>query len=312
MVKCSRQNATALNGEKMSIIITGGTGQLGRFAIEELIAAGSAAEQIVATGRDEIKLARLSSDLGVTTRRADFSDAATLPTAFDGADKLLLVSTTDVGLRIGNHQHAIDAARDAGVGLIVYTSMLNADTASMQLAREHHLTEEYLKKSGVPFVILRNGWYLERYTDQIANVLQEHTLVGGAGGGLIAAATRRDYATAAAAAITQAGHAGSTYDLGGDAFTLTELAGIIGDAANVNVTYTDLTEGAHTELLVSVGVPVRLAEILADADAGIARNELFTASRDLERLLGHTPTTPREAVDAALAQLPRSAESLLD
>lgn len=286
----------------MSLVITGATGQLGSLVIAELLASGVAAEEIIATGRNEAALQALAARFGVQTRRADFADPATLGPAFAGAEKLLLISTTDVDLRVGNHQRAIDAAREAGVKLLAYTSEVKADSARMILAEAHRVTEDYLKASGVPFVILRNGWYLERYTDQLASVLETGILVGGAGEGAVSAATRRDYAAAAAAVLTQDGHEGATYELGGTAFTLAEMAATIGDVTGQSVDYQDLSTDDYAAALVGAGLPEGLAQVLADADAGIARGELFTESDDLERLLGREPVTPDEAVRQALAE----------
>ncbi|RPE77813.1 MULTISPECIES: SDR family oxidoreductase [unclassified Frondihabitans] len=286
----------------MSIIVTGATGQLGRLAVLSLLDAGVPSADIVATGRDAAKLAALHAEVGVATRVADFADPESLTAAFAGGEKLLLVSTTDVGLRIGNHTRAIDAARAAGITLIAYTSELNADTARMRLAEEHRLTEQYLAQSGVPFVILRNGWYLERYTDQLSSVAETGTLVGGAGAGRVSAAIRQDYAEAAAAVLTSSGHEGRTYDLGGTSFTLAEMAAVMGDVMGQPVDYEDLSEDRYTDYLVGLGFPKGLARILADADTGISRDELITNSDDLARLLGRNPVGPAEALQKTLAR----------
>ena len=168
----------------MSTVITGATGHLGRLVVDELLAAGTPPAQIVATGRDIDKLTDLAQN-GVTVRRADFADPSTLDDAFVGADAMVLVSTTTVGERFDNARKAIDAAARAGVSRIVYTSIVNASTAQMTLAREHHRTEDYLRDSGSAFVILRNGWYLENYTDQLPIITQHHVLLGGAHDGLV-------------------------------------------------------------------------------------------------------------------------------
>jgi NAD(P)H dehydrogenase (quinone) len=163
----------------MSTVITGASGHLGRLIVDQLLAAGTPPEQIVATGRDTGKLADLARN-GVIVRRADFADPGTVDDAFAGADAMVLVSTTTVGERFDNARNAIDAARRAGVSRIVYTSILNASTARMMLADAHRRTEEYLRDSGSPFVILRNGWYLENYTDQLPMITQYHALLGSA------------------------------------------------------------------------------------------------------------------------------------
>ncbi|WP_319450380.1 MULTISPECIES: SDR family oxidoreductase [unclassified Mycobacterium] len=289
----------------MSIVITGATGQLGRLVVEQLIAAGTSPDTIVATGRDTEKLTALTRE-GVTVRRADFADPSTLKEAFAGAEKLLLVSTATVGQRFDNHRHAIDAARDAGVSQVVYTSIVNASTARMQLADEHRRTEEYLRDSGLPFVILRNGWYLENYTDQLATISQYHALVGSARDGRVSAASRRDYAAAAVAVLTQDGHTGATYELGGSAFTLTELAATISEVLGIDVAYRDMPVSDYTDFLIGVGLPAEMAAAVADADDGLARGELYTDSVDLQTLIGRPPTTRGDAFRDAVARVSSS------
>lgn len=285
----------------MSIVITGATGHLGRLVVEQLLATGTPPDTIVATGRDTNKLTALSS-AGVTVRRADFADSATLTDALAGAERLLLVSTPTVGQRFDNHRHAIDAARQAGVSQIVYTSTLNASTAQMRLAEEHRRTEEYLRDSGPPFVILRNGWYLENYTDQLATISQYHALAGSARDGLVSAASRRDYAAAAAAVLTGDGHTGATYELGGPAFTLTDLAATISDVLGTPVAYQDMPVSAYTDVLIGAGLPAQVAAVLADADDGLARGELYTDSADLQTLIGRPATTREDAFRDAAAR----------
>lgn len=279
----------------MSIVITGASGHLGRLIIDQLLAAGTPPEQIVATGRDTGKLAGLARN-GVTVRRGDFADPGTLDDAFTGVDAMVLVSTTTVGERFDNARNAIDAARRAGVSRIVYTSILNASTAQMTLADAHHRTEEYLRDSGSPFVILRNGWYLENYTDQLPMITQYHALLGSARDGRVSAAGRRDLAAAAAAVLTRDGHLGATYELGGTPFTLTELAATFSDVLGTDIAYRDMPVADYTATLTGAGLPPEMAAAVADADAGLARGELFTDSDDLVRLLGRPAITAREAI----------------
>ena len=264
------------------------------------------AEEVIATGRDAARLKELASDLGVTVRQADFADPATLAAAFKGVDKMLLVSTTTVGERFDNHRRAIDAARDSGVSLIVYTSTLNASGARMLLADEHRRTEEYLVASVVPCVILRNGWYLENYTDQLPVIVQHGAVLGSAGGGRVSAASRADYASAAVAVLAGEGHEGQIYELGGEAFTLAELATTISDVLRRDDVYTDLPTDEYAKVLVSAGLPDELAAVLADADAGLARGELYTDRSDLVSLLGRPATDRRVAVEAAVASIPQA------
>lgn len=284
----------------MSTVITGASGHLGRLIADQLLAAGTPPEQIVATGRDTGKLTDLARN-GVTVRRADFADPDTLDDAFAGAEAMVLISTTTVGERFDNARNAIDAARRAGVSRIVYTSMLNASTARMTLADAHRRTEEYLRDSGSPFVILRNGWYLENYTDQLPMITQYHALLGSAHDGRVSAAGRRDLAAAAAAALTQDGHLGATYELGGTPFTLTELAATFSDVLGTHIAYRDMSVADYTATLTGAGLPQEMAAAVADADAGLARGELFTDSDDLVKLIGRPAITAYEAVRNAAA-----------
>ncbi|MCX4729259.1 SDR family oxidoreductase [Streptomyces sp. NPDC090052] len=285
----------------MSTVITGASGHLGRLIVDQLLAAGTPPEQIVATGRDTGKLADLARN-GVTVRRADFADPGNLDDAFAGADTMLLVSTTTVGERFDNARNAIDAARRAGVSRIVYTSILNASTAQMMLAGAHRRTEEYLRASGSPFVILRNGWYLENYTDQLPMISQYHALLGSAHDGRVSAAGRRDLAAAAAAVLTQDGHLGATYELGGAPFTLVELAATFSEVLGTPIDYRDMPVADYTATLTGAGLPPEMAAAVADADAGLARGELFTDSDDLVKLIGRPAITAREAVRNAAAE----------
>ncbi|MFF5434818.1 SDR family oxidoreductase [Streptomyces griseofuscus] len=285
----------------MPIVVTGATGQLGRLTIEALLRRGIPAADIIATGRDIARTKDLA-DRGITVRRADFSDTDGLAEAFAGADRLLLISASvPVGERVANHRRVLDAAASAGVSLVAYTSTTHADTATTVIGATHGETEEYLRRRGIPSVLLRNGWYLENYTSQLPQILRNGAVVGAAGEGRISAASRADYAEAAAAVLTTEGHTGAVYELGGDeSFTLTELAAAISAAAGKQVTYADLPVTDLARVLVTAGLPAELAEVLADADRGMNRGEMYTDSGDLRRLIGRPPLTLAEALAVAL------------
>ena len=285
----------------MSIVITGATGQLGRHVVEALLERNVPAEEIVAAGRSTGKLADFEAR-GVQVRAMDYTDAASVANALAGATKVLLISGSEVGQRVEQHRTVVEAAKAAGVELIAYTSIANADTTGMKLAAEHQATEDLLKDSGVPFALLRNGWYLENYTEQLPGTLAQGALAGSAGEGKVSAASRQDYAEAAAAVLVADNQAGKVYELGGDhAFTLAELAQEISTAANQPVAYQDLPASDYAGLLAGFGVPQAFADILADSDLGIARGDLLVSGSDLRELIGR-PTTPMPAaVRSALA-----------
>ncbi|GIM97229.1 SDR family oxidoreductase [Paractinoplanes toevensis] len=278
----------------MTIVVTGATGHLGRLAIESLLAKGVPAADIVGLGRQLDKIA----DLGVTTKHVDYEDVDALTEAFTGADKLLFISGSEPGKRVAQHTNVVTAAKNAGVGLVVYTSIPRADTTDMKLAEEHRVTEQLLASSGLPHVFLRNGWYIENYSVEQALA---HGLVGAAGDGRISAATRADFAEAAASALVGEGHVGKVYELGGEPFTMTELAAEISRQSGKEVTYTDLSPEKYIEVLVGVGVPAPFAEILADSDRAAAKGALFVERTDLESLLGRPVTPLATAIAAALS-----------
>ncbi|GAA3344002.1 SDR family oxidoreductase [Amorphoplanes nipponensis] len=281
----------------MTIVVTGATGHLGRIAVESLLARGVPAAEIIAVGRSVEKIQDLA-ERGVSVRYASYDEPESLRKAFAGADRVLLVSASEPGKRVPQHQNVIDAAKDAGVGRIVYTSAPHADTSGMILATEHLATEQALAASGLPYVVLRNGWYLENY--DLRGAL-EHGLVGAAGDGKISIATRADLAEAAAAAVVADDLDKQVYELGGEGVTLAELAAEVSRQSGREVTYTDLSPEKYTEFLVGVGVPEGFAAILADSDHRAASGALYTGTEDLAGLLGRPATPLADAVRARLA-----------
>lgn len=279
--------------------VTGATGHLGRLAVTSLLAHGVAADEIVAIGRNTERLAELA-ELGVTTRVADYSDRASLDAALAGVDRLLLVSGSEVGQRVPQHLNVIDAAKAAGVDLVAYTSIPNADTSGMALAQEHLATEQALAASGIRHTFLRNGWYLENYTEQLPTHLEHGAILGSAGDGRVSAATRADLAEAAALALL-AEDPKRVLELGGAAFSLTELAATVSAETGREVAYVDLPAEEFARTLAGAGVPEAFAQVLADSDLGLARGELLVEGDDLAELLGRPATTLVEAVRGAAA-----------
>lgn len=278
----------------MSIVVAGAAGHLGRDVVAALLARGVPAGQIVATARKIEALADFAAQ-GVVVRFADHDDPASLRTAFEGAQTLLLISGSVPGARLTQHRNVIAAARNEGVALLAYTSILKADSSSLLLAQDHKATEEMLAESAVPHAVLRNGWYFENYTGQLATYL-EHGIVGAAGVGKVSAAARADFADAAAAVLTTDGHAGAVYELGGESFTLTEFAASLSTALGRTIDYTDVPHAQFEQILLGAGLPAPVAAIYADADRGIAAGELFTDANDLEKLIGRTPVPLAEAL----------------
>ncbi|THB85703.1 SDR family oxidoreductase [Pantoea allii] len=282
------------------IAVTGATGQLGRIVIDALLKKVSAGE-IVAAVRTPAKAADLAA-LGVIVRQADYGQPETLEAAFAGVDKLLLISGSEVGQREAQHKAVIEAARAAGVGFIAYTSLLHADTSPLGLGIEHRATEALLKDSGIPFALLRNGWYSENYAASIPPALAHHAFIGAAGEGRIASAARQDYAEAAAEVMTREDQAGKVYELAGDdSYTLAQFAAEIAAQSGEKVDYVNLSQSEFAAALKNAGLPEGLAEMLADSDAGAEKGGLFDDSRQLSQLIGRPTTTWQAVIRAALA-----------
>lgn len=281
----------------MTIGVTGATGQLGRLVIDRLKTKVDA-DDIVALARSPERAA----ELGVAVREADYERPQTLRVALDGIDTLVFISASEVGKRAAQHHNVIEAAKSAGVRRIVYTSLLNADRSPIDLAEEHRATEAEIRASGIPFTILRNGWYSENYTGSIAGALQGGAFIGSAGDGRISGATRSDFAEAAAVVATSAGHDGRTFELAGDeAWTLDDLAAEISRQTGRTIPYRNLPEPEYAEVLTGFGLPAPLAGAIAGWDVDASRDALYDDSRQLSALIGR-PTTPlSQAVADALA-----------
>jgi NAD(P)H dehydrogenase (quinone) len=291
---------TVKGHQQMTIVVTGASGHLGRLIVENLLAGGVPAAQIVAAVRTPQKAAGLA-DRGVQVREADYDRPETLAPAFAGAGRLLLVSGTEIGRRVPQHQAVVDAARKAGADHIAYTSIPYADTTPIALAPEHKATEELIRASGLPFTFLRNGWYTENYDAPITQAASTGTLIGSAGDGRVSAAARADYAAAAAAVLTGEGHQGKAYELGGDpAWTYSDLAAEISRAAGTPVAYHNLTPGQHKQALADARLPQHYIELMVDSDQAIAAGYLETHSGDLTTLIGRPTITLADAVAASL------------
>ncbi len=278
------------------IVVTGATGQLGRLVIAALLKKLPSSE-IVAAVRNSEK----ARDLGVQVRIADYNQPQVWDAALRGVDKVLLISSSEVGQRARQHRSVIDAAKRAGVKLLAYTSVLRADTSPLGLAAEHKETESMIRASGIPSVFLRNSWYTENYTAGIPAVLARGAMFGCAGTGRISSAARIDYAEAAAAVLTMDNQGGPVYELAGDAaYTLADLAAEIARQSGKTIDYVNLTESAYRDALLKAGLPGPVASLIADSDSGASRGALFDDSHQLSRLINRPTTTLSASVAAAM------------
>jgi NAD(P)H dehydrogenase (quinone) len=282
------------------IAVAGASGKLGRLVIDHLVNRGPA-HRLVAVTRTPEKVEPLAAR-GVQVRHGDYTRRETLLPALAGVTRLLLISTSGFDHRVDQHRNVIEAAATAGIAFLAYTSQLRTDTSTVPVAAEHRITEGLIRDSGIPFALLRNGWYTENYTENLEMPLAIGRFVGAAGAGRIAAATRADLAEAAAIVLTSPGHERQTYELAGDeAFTMTELADAVSGWAGRSLPYTDLSPADYRRALIDAGLPPAFADFYVASDVGIARGDLDSDSRDLQRLIGR----PTERLRDTLARMPR-------
>ena len=283
----------------MSIAITGAAGQLGRIVIERLKLKTSSTNILALVRKPE-----QAEVLGVPARVIDYAKPETLDAALPGVETLLLISSNEIGQRVSQHANVTAAAKKAGVKRIVYTSVLHADTSELDLADEHRATEAAIKASGVPYTILRNGWYTENYTGSVGAALTNGALFGSAGDGQISSATREDFAEAGITVLTTDGHVNATYELAGDTtWTLADLAAEISKQTGKDIPYRNLCEADYTAALEGAGLPKGVATALASYDVKASLGALYGTERTLSELIGR-PTTPLAiSVERALKAL---------
>ena len=280
----------------MKIAVTGATGQLGKLVVEQL-KGKVGKDSVVALVRAPEK----AKELGVETRSFDYTQSEGLSEQLKGIDRLLLISSNEIGQRASQHKNVIDAAKKAGVKWIVYTSLLHADITTLNLAGEHLETEKMLKDSGIDYTILRNGWYTENYTGSIGGALAGGAFIGSAGSGKISSAARIDYAEAAANVISNESHKGKVFELAGDnAYTLSDLAAEISKQTGKDIPYKNLPEAEYARILESFDIPKGFADAIASWDVSVSKGDLFDNTQQLSKLIGKPTTSLAESVRLAL------------
>jgi NAD(P)H dehydrogenase (quinone) len=285
------------------LFVTGASGQLGRAVISHLLAAqGVAPGRIVAGTREPAKLAELAAQ-GVRVVALDFEQPESLARAFAGVDRLLLISTDALdrpGRRLAQHLAAVEAARAAGVGHVLYTSMPNPADSLVPFAPDHLGTEAALQASGLGWSILRNAWYQENLLMEIGPVLERGQWTTAAGDGRYAPISRDDCARAAAAALAGKAEAGRIYNLSGpELLGMDEIAAIASQAFGRPVVAVKLDDATRADILIQAGLPPFIAPVLVASEANIRAGKFALLSGDVEALTGQAPR-PLAATFAAL------------
>ncbi len=280
--------------------ITGATGQLGQLTIKNLLNK-IPADTIVSLVRSPEKAKQLNP--GIEARAFNYDTPETLEHGLRGITTLFLISGSEVGSRLPQHTNVINAAKKVGVSHIVYTSLLRADTSKLALAEEHKATEQLIKESGIPYVILRNGWYSENYLQGVQAVIDSGVLAGAAGYGRIDTATRNDYAEAAAVVLNHVSqHVGNVYELAGDAsFTLQGYADAISAVTGKDIAYHPMTPDEYQHFLTDVaGLPAGLAGVLANSEQYAKEGDLSGSSNTLHELIGRATPSITDLIKQAI------------
>jgi NAD(P)H dehydrogenase (quinone) len=285
------------------ILVTGATGHLGRETLEFLLKQVPAS-QLVALARDPAKLADLA-ERGVDIRQGDYFDSESLSRAFEGIDKVLLVSAVAFTDRITQHLNVIAAAKAAGVKQLVYTSIQRKAGSFFSISmvtESDKATEQAIKDSGIPYTILRNTLYIDTVPLLLGDkVFDEGVRVPG-GSGRAPLVLRSELAEANALVLTQDAHENKIYTLGAsEAFSFADIAAVFSEIKETPVPYVDITVQEFIDEKVAGGFPPPAAAFLAEWVQAVAAGEFAEVTRDLECLLGRKPTGYREFLQASYA-----------
>jgi NAD(P)H dehydrogenase (quinone) len=284
------------------ILVTGATGGLGKAVVENLLQTVSPGD-IAVLVRDPAKAADLQAQ-GVAVKQGDYNDYASLVAAFQGVDKLFLVSSNDVPNRVPQHTNAVQAAKEAGVQHVVYTSFQrkteDGSSAAWPIAEAHLATEKLLKESGLTYTILKNALYLDVLPLFLGPVLDTNTIYLPAGEGKVPYASRADMGAAGATVLTGSGHENQSYEISSDkSYSFHDIAKILSDLSGKTIQYVSPDAEAFGSALAAAGVPAEAIQMTAGFCVAIAQGEFDFPGTDLEKLLGRKPETAEQFLKAA-------------
>jgi NAD(P)H dehydrogenase (quinone) len=291
----------------MTIAITGAAGQLGRLTAQQILDRVPADEVVLVTRRPDA-IADLA-DAGATVRRGDFDEPDSLPAAFAGVDRLLLISVDVLGNRVAQHTAAIDAAATAGVGHVLYTSGLNAGSElPLVVSHDHGATEQAIRDRGLRWTALRMGLYAESQVAAAARAVASGHLVHNNGDGATAYVSREDCAGAAAAALAGEGHEDRVYDITGpELVTQAQVAALAAEISGRPVVPVAIDDEEATQSLIAVGLPADVAKAIASFGTAIREGVLEVLSSHVEDLTGRPPRSLGDVLEANRSALEETA-----
>lgn len=281
----------------MSVVVTGASGHLGRLVTEHLLRR-LAPEDVVLVTRSPHAL-RQARELGVTVRNGDFDKPASLREAFAGGRRMLLVSTDAIGRRVPQHRAALDAAADAGVEHVVFTSIVNpvAHNPTGATAAEPGRTEALLRRSGMEWTVLRFGSFAELQLPPAATAIRNRWLITNGGGGRIVPVSRADCAEVCALTLAGDGHAGAIYEItGSERLTPSDLADLYGELSGQRVRVLQLSDPMLMSTLLAIGTPAASAASITAFGRAVRRGYFDVVDSVFERLTGRPPTPLRDVL----------------
>jgi NAD(P)H dehydrogenase (quinone) len=288
----------------MSVIVTGAAGHLGRLVAEQLLERLESEQLVLVTRRPEALRALRAR--GAEVRYGNFDDPASLPAAFAGGRRMLLISTDAIGRRVRQHRVAIDAAATAGLDHIVFTSVVNPVPWNPNGAHawEQGKTEAILHRSGVPWTVLRFGSFAELQLPPAATAIQNRRLILNFGTGRIVSISRLDCAEVTAVVLSTEGHMGKTYQItGSEAMSQNELAALYSELSGTRVTPVYLSDAMLASTLVAIGTPVTAVWGITAYGRAVRHGYFDVVDPAFEHLTGHPPTPLREVLIAHRAEL---------
>jgi NAD(P)H dehydrogenase (quinone) len=276
------------------IIVTGASGGLAGETIQVLLERGVRPADLILVSRTPEKLGDLAAR-GASVRRGDFDEPASLPAAFAGGERMLLISTSGGADRVVQHRAAIDAARHAGVRHVVYTSVVSPTADNpWSIVRDHRLTEEALRASHLKWTMLRNQIYMDAATRDAARVIASGEYVTNAGDGRIAYVDRRDCAAAAAAVLTTPGHAGKAYDITGpDLLSPAEYVALLAELSGRPVRVVPIGDDDLFKSVNTGGLPEPIAHMIVGMGTAQRLGFFNVKSSAVEKLTGEPARTLR-------------------
>jgi NAD(P)H dehydrogenase (quinone) len=291
----------------MTIAITGAAGHLGRLTAQLVLERVPADEVVLVTRRPDA-IADLAF-AGATVRHGDFDEPDSLPGAFAGCERLLLISADTVGQRVRQHTAAVAAAAAAGVGHVIYTSIVDAGSElPLVVSHEHGETERAIRERGLRWTALRNGLYAEFQVAGAARAAASGQLVHNNGDGATAYVSREDCAAAAAAVLTTEGHEDAAYDITGpELVSQAALAALVTSITGRPVEAVAIDDDAAAQALVDVGLPPEAARTYASFGTAIREGVLDGVSPAVEDLTGRPPRSMREVLEAHRSELEETA-----